>query len=139
MVRTGRLVAAAVFGVLLVGGCDWHPLAGELRSGPPVRLSFVLEPASAPAGDTIGPVDIDILDANDNCARTYFTVTVAIAPGTGAAGAVLGGNTQRYMDGDCGAAFDDLTIDRPGEGYRLTVSAGNLPPVTSKAFDITSP
>jgi hypothetical protein len=65
-------------------------------------------------------------------------ITLAIKGGTGAAGAVLGGNKSRPVVAGV-AQFDDLTIDKPAAGYVLTASLTGAASQDSAAFNITTP
>ena len=129
---------SAVLMMLIWSSCTGAPLSGELHTGPPVRLGFSIQPQAARADSTIGFVSVLMWDKSNFCVSTTAQVTVAIATGTGTSGAVLGGDTQRVSAGnECGVSFTNLTIDRPGTGYRLTATMVGLPPDTSRAFDIT--
>jgi len=65
----------------------------------------------------------------------HGTLTIALKPGTGNPEAELRGTlTVHTQDGE--ARFDDLTIDKPGSGYVLVVSGGDLEPAESAPFDV---
>jgi hypothetical protein len=65
-------------------------------------------------------------------------VTLTIEPGTGSAGAVLGGATGAGTDGTGIATFAP-TIDRPGHSYQLRAAAGaGIAPATSAPFDVST-
>ena len=81
-----------------------------------------------------------LYDAGGNASPSATPVTLTIATGTGAAGAVLscpGGQTHSADDGL--ASFDGCRIDRAGTGYRLLASGPGLAPSTSAPFDISAP
>lgn len=102
------------------------------------RLEFTVQPASAPLGTAITPaVQVTAKDAIGNVLAGYTgNVTVAIASGTGTAGAVLGGTKTVAAVGGV-ATFNDLNIDLAGTGYRLLASATGFASATSNAFQIT--
>lgn len=63
------------------------------------------------------------------------TVTVALKPGTGQAGAVLGGTkTADFASGY--ANFSDLSLDKAGTGYVLTATSPGLTPAETAPFDV---
>lgn len=106
-----------------------------IRADTPTALTFVAQPANVSAWRTMSPAAIvGLADRFGNLALVSRTVTLAIAPGTGASGAVLGG-TLSEVSGP-GAVFGDLTIDRAGTGYQLVASSPGLTAATSAAFDV---
>jgi hypothetical protein len=111
----------------------------NITAGPATQLIFNTSPGNTPAGVAFGsqPV-VHALDAHGNLATTYTgAVTIAIKPGTGTAGAVLGGVlTVNAVNGI--ATFSGLNIDRIGIAYQLTASAAGLTGADSAAFNITA-
>jgi hypothetical protein len=109
----------------------------SITPGAVARLAFTVQPGTTPAGATLMPaVRVTAQDALGNTA-TGFTgsVTVALATGTGAAGATLSGNAMVAAVGGV-ALFSDLRIDKAGSGYALTAVAPGLAAATSAGFDI---
>ncbi|HTK10251.1 MAG TPA: NHL repeat-containing protein [Ktedonobacteraceae bacterium] len=64
------------------------------------------------------------------------TVSVAIKPGSGTSGAILGGATSVAAVNGV-ATFSNLTIDRIGTGYILTVSSRGVGSADTNAFTVT--
>jgi len=132
--------------LLLIAGCDGtgSGLKGITVSGggggtgsnaPPV-LSFVVQPNSANAGQTITPA-VEVL-ARDSLGATdsAFTGTISVALASNSTGATLSGTTTvRPVNGI--ASFSDLSIDKAGT-YTLSASSSGAATVTSSAFPITS-
>ena len=75
-----------------------------------------------------------ILQTGDN--DTVVVVSLAVNPG----GGTLSGTVAATVESGV-VTFDDLSIDVPGDGYRLLVQddPGELEAVVSKAFDILGP
>lgn len=141
----------ATFSTLSIdkAGADYHLTAtsGALTSGTSAifaitagaatHLSFDQDPTAATAGATITPaVTVSARDAFGNVVKNFASsITVAIASGTGTAGAVLSGtNTQAPASGV--ATFADLSIDLTGSGYQLIASASGVTGATSATFSI---
>ena len=107
--------------------------------GPPAKLAFTTQPAGAAAGApfTAQPV-VTVLDGNGNTASSSSAaVTVAITQSTGTSGALLSGTTTvNAVNGV--ASFSGLGINLAGSGYTLTATSGDLFPVTSSAFSVSS-
>jgi hypothetical protein len=109
-----------------------------INPGAAARLVYTVQPTTSVAGAAIAPpVQVTARDALGNTATSFTgNVTVAITPGTGPAPAVLSGTkTVAAVAGV--ASFSTLSIDTVNTGYRLTATAGALPPDTSNAFSIT--
>ncbi len=101
------------------------------------RLVFSVSPGNGAVGQVfpIQPV-VRAEDAFGGLDTTYTgTVTLAIANGTGTAGATLGGTKTLAAVGGV-ASFGGLKIDRMGTSYQLSASAIGLANATSAAFDI---
>ena len=105
------------------------------------RLDVSIQPQSCGTG--LSPYSreavVQVLDDGGNLARCAAgNVTPGIVPGTGAAGAVLGGPAFRpVLDGE--AAFtgaNALTIDRAGRRYRLGFSLSGATPATTRSFTL---
>ncbi|HKE91927.1 MAG TPA: hypothetical protein VKB45_16455, partial [Gemmatimonadales bacterium] len=103
-------------------------------------LHFATQPASTTANTVITPaVEVDVRDQFNNVVKTFTgNVTVAIAAGTGTAGAVLSGTKTVALVAGV-ATFTDLSINLTGSGnfaYRLSASITGLSSATSSAFSI---
>ena len=82
------------------------------------------------------PIEVSVLDSLRNLVKTFTgNTTLAIASGTGTAGAVLSGSTTVAAVAGV-ATFSDLSIDLVGTGYGLTANSAPLPTRTSFAFSI---
>jgi hypothetical protein len=102
------------------------------------RLVFTTEPpASGTAGAGFGVV-VTARDSLGNTAVSFVgNVTVAIAAGTGKAGAALRGTTTVAAVSGV-ATFSALSVDSAGTGYALTASATGPTSATSTAFTIAA-
>ena len=104
--------------------------------GAATRLAFGQQPTNEVSTAPITPaVTVRVLDANDNMvANSSAPITLAI--GTNPGGGVLSGTvTKNAVDGL--ATFNDLSIDKAANGYRLTANSGALTGATSNTFNIT--
>jgi hypothetical protein len=103
------------------------------------HFAFTQQPATTTAGLAITPaVQVTAQNAS-NATVTSFTgpVTLAIAVGTGANGATLGGTlTVSAVAGV--ATFSNLSITKAGTGYKLTASSPGVAGATSASFTINS-
>lgn len=106
-------------------------------TGPAATLTFVQQPTSVFSGQAAGQFGVAITDLGGNTVTTATnSVTLAITPGTGTAGATLGGTlTKAALTGL--ATFPDITIDKLGTGYTLTATSTGLTAGTSAAFAVT--
>ncbi len=109
----------------------------DVTAGVATQLAFTVQPSNSAAGATITPaVQVRARDAQGNTA-TDFTGDVSVAIGTNPAGGILSGMLTRAAVGGV-AAFNDLSIDRNGNGYRLVASAPGLSSSTSSSFKVTA-
>jgi len=136
MPRTNRMFVflASACIVVVASACDsTEPVP------PPTKLAFVVEPASSSAGAVIAPaVTVSVLQASgERSSGSSASVTLALTPGTGSAGATLGGTlTRAAVNGT--ATFNDLTLDKAGAGYTLTATSGSLTAATSSPFGVVA-
>ena len=110
----------------------------------PAELLISVQPEGAKAGtpfETQPKVAIVDIYGNVVTSSIASVITVSIAPGSGAAGAVLSGTTTLVAEGGLGglAVFKDLSIDLAGSAYMLTVTSSGLTSATSQAFDVLAP
>ena len=113
----------------------------------PCSLDFLNGPADAEAGSNItrvagdpsgAPVRVRLLDGNgDPAAIAGVPVSLAIAPGTGTAGADLDGDTTEPTDASGRASFSTLSIDLPGLLYRLV--GAERASIRTRRYRSTSP
>ena len=100
------------------------------------HLSFVQQPISATAGDTLSPsITVEFLDASNNrVTSANGNVTLALADNPGS-GILLGTLTATAVNGV--ATFDDISMETAAEGYTLVASAAGVSADTSIAFNIS--
>jgi|GEM_PF-1958013 len=108
----------------------------NVRHTTPVMLAFGQPPTPTTAGTAISPpITVDIEDQFGNVAINNDTaVTLAIQPGTGPDGAVLGG-TVTVLAQNGVAMFSDITLSEAG-AYMLKAKDGTLTKVRSASFNI---
>ncbi|MFP4468599.1 MAG: DUF2341 domain-containing protein [Bacteroidales bacterium] len=108
----------------------------DIQTGAPVKLSFVDQPSNTEAGEDINPpVTVHILDDSDNLVSDASnTITISIEDDP--AGGTLGGQLSTTASGGI-ATFDQLSINKAGDGYTLRASASSLSADVSGAFNIT--
>ena len=130
-----RTLSAAVLpaAVLLLTTCGHDVTAPPT----PTQLVFITQPGNLVAGHSFNSaVSVQAEDAQGHKVAGFVgNVTAALANTPG--GSRLGGTTTVAAVAGV-ASFDDLTLDKTGSGYTLTVSAsgGGLATPTSAAFDV---
>jgi hypothetical protein len=128
---TGYSLSASAAGVTVAASNDFN-----ITPGAAARVSFFAEPSSELAGATISPdVQVEILDGFGNrvpTASNSVTLTFAANPGAG----TLSGTVTRSAVAGL-ASFDDLSINKVGNSYKLRAGSSGLTPDTSVAFNIT--
>src|SRR5262245_12672644 len=101
------------------------------------QLTVTQQPPTTVPTNTAFTVLIEARDAGGVLDNSYTgNVTIALTPGTGTPGAILGGTTTVAAVGGV-ATFNDLTVDTAGTGYTLSATSDALTPVTTSAFDVT--
>jgi len=100
------------------------------------HLLFLQQPTDTPAGQTISPVVVEIVDQFGNVVTSDNTDTVTLSISTNPGGGTLGGTlTLTVVNGM--ATFGDLSIDLTGMGYTLHATVGGgLPDLDSNTFNI---
>ena len=111
-----------------------------INAGLPTRVTFSVQPASTTAGATIpgvsgSTIQATVRDVLGNPVKT-FTGNVSVALLTNPSGGVMTGTTTVAAIAGI-ATFNNLSIDRSGNGYRLDVSSTGLASDTSDAISIT--
>ncbi|HEU4994843.1 MAG TPA: hypothetical protein VFT29_08485 [Gemmatimonadaceae bacterium] len=103
------------------------------------KLAFSVQPSTTLAGNVVAPaVQVSVQDAQGSTvASATNSITIAITSGTGTSGAVLGGTLTRAAVNGV-ATFNNLTIDKPGTGYTLTVTSTGLTSASSSAFAVNA-
>jgi hypothetical protein len=121
------LIAWAVSACNEVGG----PLTGS-------QVAFIVEPSDSRAGEAISPaVKVAIKDVLGNVVNGA-TDSVALAISDNPGGGTLSGTTA-VAAADGVATFDQLSIDKAVNGYRLVATVRGLATAaTSEAFDVTA-
>lgn len=115
-------------------------LTGITGGGPPGSaaapvLSFVAQPNTANAGQTMSAVQVAARDSLGNIATVFAgAINVELASNSTGAG-MSGTKTVRASSGI--ATFANLSVDRAGT-YTLRASASGAASVTSSAFTITT-
>jgi len=114
-------------------------LATVLALNPPSpHLAFTVQPSTTPPlVPFLRGVQVAVLDALGNEVTTFNgPVTIAIGRNGGMVmpGALYGTKTVNAVNGV--ATFSDLSIDQPGNGYTLVVSAAGVVGVESTTFNI---
>ncbi len=104
--------------------------------GPVTKLVFVQQPSSVVAGSSVSPaLTVATEDALNHIVTTSnATVTVAISTNPGG-GTLSGTASASVVDGV--ATFADLSINKTGNGYKLTASSSALT-VVSSVFNVTA-
>jgi uncharacterized protein YjdB len=104
---------------------------------PATRVAFVQQPTIDTAGKAITPaITVELQDIS-GARVTTSGVPITIAIGNNPGGSTLGGTlTQNTVNGV--ATFNNLTLNRSGDGYTLTASATGLTSATSSAFNIVA-
>lgn len=129
---SGYTLNAGSAGLIGVSSTAFNVVAGSVS-----RLEFLVQPSNTTAGAAITPaVQVELLDALGNRvvgSNAPVTVSLASNPGGATLGGTLTVNPQAGI-----ASFPDLTLDRPGTGYTLSVETGGAPAVTSSAFNVTA-
>jgi hypothetical protein len=101
-----------------------------------VKLALVGAPGDAVAGLPIPGLAVAVEDASgatDPGAQTSVTIALGANP----AGGTLSGTTAVVAVNGV-ATFSDLSIDKAGAGYTLTVSASGFAGVTSATFSVAA-
>ncbi len=110
------------------------PVVVTFTPGSPSRLAFATQPEDTVAGDAIPGVTVRIEDDLGNLIEDA-TEEIGVSIQDNPAGGELSGTSTLAAENGI-AVFDDLRIDRAGEGYTLVAEAVDLEGVVSEAFVI---
>ena len=107
-------------------------------AGSATKLVFGQQPANTAAGSQISPtVTVQIHDTNGNLISNDNSTQITLSIGNNAGGGTLSGTKIVTASGGV-ATFDNLSIDKTGQGYTLSAaSSPTLTGVTSNPFNIT--
>jgi hypothetical protein len=100
------------------------------------HLLFLQQPTDTPAGQTISPVVVEVVDAFGNVETGDDSDTITLSLGVNPGGGTLSGTLTVTVSGGI-ATFSDLAIDVVGDGYTLHAMATGLTDADSAAFRIT--
>jgi hypothetical protein len=122
-----------------LGGCNVDKLVSSESDAPQPGVAAALEftqlPSVVTAGASISPApEVTVRDGFGEIVTTFngeITLELAANPGN----ATLSGNTTRAAVAGV-ARFPQLSISRPGEGYRLSAAAPDLKRTTTPGFNV---
>lgn len=108
----------------------------DVAVGPAAKLVYTQQPTAIVAGSTITPaVSATVQDAGNNIV-TSSSATVSIAISTNPGGGTLSGTLSTTPTNGV-VSFGDLSIDKVGTGYKLTISSTGLTSAASSTFNVT--
>ncbi len=106
-----------------------------VKSISPYELFFAQHPENTTAGETIPSIVIEIQDSQGNLIEVATDeVTIDIDNDPTSSATLSGTTTKAAIDGV--VTFDNLSIDKAGEGYTLITTADGMESVTSSSFNI---
>ena len=129
LATTVARASAVALLTLLVVSCHSETTAPAI----PKALEFSVQPANTDAVTSLGSIKVTALDGSGHVV-TSFLGQVTIALGNNPGNATLGG-TKSVPAAAGVATFSNLTVNRPGTGYTLAVSASGVTQ-NSAAFNI---
>lgn len=107
----------------------------NITVGTPAGLAFSVQPANTVAGSTITPaVTVQVVDAQGNPVPTA-TNSITVAIQNNPVGGQLSGSATKNAVGGV-ATFNNLSINKAGNGYTLRAIASGLPVAASAPFNI---
>ncbi len=110
--------------------------AFNVTVGPATKLVYSQQPTTIVAGSTITPaVTATVEDAGNNPVTTS-TATVTVAITTNPGGGTLSGTLSTTPSNGV-VTFADLSINKTGTGYKLTLTSTGLTSAVSSAFNVT--
>ncbi|KKL51735.1 hypothetical protein LCGC14_2292520, partial [marine sediment metagenome] len=121
-------------------GDETYDLGLTVNPGAANNLAYSQQPTNTVTGSAITPaVAVQVRDQWDNVLTSDSSTSVGIAINTNPPGdGTLSGTTsQTAVSGE--ATFNDLSIDKIGDGYTLDATSGGLTTATSSGFNITLP
>ncbi len=109
--------------VASAGSASVETAAFDVVQGATASITVVQQPGDAVAGQPLVELRAELRDDGGTLVAAPVVVTARIAPGSGAAGAVLQGTTARASVGGV-VRFDDLRIDTAATGYTIMLAVG---------------
>ncbi len=129
--KSGSYTLTAASGVLTAD----TSAAFTVAVGAATKLVYTVQPSSVVAGAAISPaVTVAVQDAGSNTVTTSAAV-VNLAIGTNPAAGTLSGTLSRVVIGG-EAVFDDVWINRNGNGYTLSATSTGLTTSVSTTFNV---
>ena len=123
--------------LVVTAGGQALTITAKAVAGLPVKVGFLVHPASTPVDSVIKPsLKVAIQDPLGNTVTTS-TDSVRLTFANSIVGAVLGGTTTVAAVSGI-ATFASLAINKGGVGYTLKASSGELSEAISNAFDVVS-
>jgi MYXO-CTERM domain-containing protein len=130
--RAGTGYTLAASGTALTGTSS---SAFDITPNVPYRVTLTQQPTNVTAGAIITPpVQARLYDQYGNAVTQATTAVSASLSNNPAGGTLRGTTTVNAVDGV--ATFDNLSVDRAGPSYTLTVGASGLYTDTSVGFDV---
>lgn len=131
---------------LLAGGPVTILATSEGRSGsaqvtvtpaPPAKVAFLVQPSTVTVGEVMTPpVQVEIQNIlGGRVTNSSATVRLSLAENPGSA--TLGGTVSVAAVNGV-ATFSSLSLNRPGQGYRLAAASSGLTGATSSAFNVNA-
>jgi|GEM_PF-2775585 len=112
----------------------------EIVSSGPVALDFAAQPTLGIVNGPLLPgVVVHVLDSQGQLVTSDNTTVIQIAIETNPTGGTLSGTASLQVVNGV-ADFDDLSIDRRGQGYRLQASvlSRGMPPIQTGFFNVVN-
>ena len=106
-------------------------------AGAATKVVYTQQPTAVVAGSAISPaIVVTVQDASNNTVTTS-SANVSVAIGTNPGGGALSGTVSRAASSGV-ATFGDLSINKSGNGYTLTMTSTGLTSATSSTFNVTA-
>jgi hypothetical protein len=99
-----------------------------------LAITFLAQPVDTLYASVISPAVQVLVQATGGAAVPGMSVSLSI--GNNPSGGTLSGTTTAMTNSSGIAAFANLSIDRPGSGYKLAAVAGGTPGPVSNPFNI---
>ena len=110
--------------------------AFDVTVGPATKLILGQQPTNIVAGSIITPaITVSVQDAGSNIV-TSSSATVSVAISTNPGAGTLSGTLSTTPSSGV-VTFADLSIDKVGTGYKLTISSTGLTSAVSGTFNVT--